>query len=188
MQNHIKKIKVKTNEDCNKPQYDKSPAPEVLDIITSEYNIERQKKASLETRAGISIAFIGTICVFLFDKINISNILALVSTTMSFLSFITIVSGLAVFVSLFSSLFYLMKTITISAYFNFETNGITKNLFKKSKIDVVVAMIFAYKDMISQHREVNRKKAENYKTSLYWLAVLFISTVIYLNIKECILL
>ena len=28
-----------------------------------------------------------------------------------------------------------MKTITISAYFNFETNGITKNLFKKSKIE-----------------------------------------------------
>ena len=69
------KVKQTENSKNNSPKIEEMPILEYLEVVKSEYNNERQKKGSFESRAGISFAFIGTLCVFLLDEIKISDII-----------------------------------------------------------------------------------------------------------------
>ena len=50
---------------------------EYLEIVKSEYETERNKKQSFENRAGLIMALLGAICIFLFEKVNLRDVIHL---------------------------------------------------------------------------------------------------------------
>ena len=176
------KVKQTENSKNNSPKIEEMPILEYLEVVKSEYNNERQKKGSFESRAGISFAFIGTLCVFLLDEIKISDIIKIFNIPMTFIDFLKITSGLLVYLSLLISMFYLIKTIRTSQHSNFETNRIDEVLLAENRTDGVAKIIFTYRDVIKQHREANEKRAKYYQISLYSIAAMLISIIFYINI------
>ena len=181
-----KKINVTNKQNVksenNTPSIEKMPILEYLEVVKSEYNNERQKKCSFESRAGISIAFTGTLCAFLLDEIKISDIIRIINIPMTFIDLLKIASGLLVYLSLLISMFYLIKTIRTSQHSNFETNRIDETLLAENKRDGITRIIFTYRDVIKQHREANEKRAKYYQVSLYSIATMLISIIFYINI------
>ena len=52
------------------PKIEETAILEYLDIVKSEYETERNKKQSFENRAGLIMALLGAICIFLFEKVG----------------------------------------------------------------------------------------------------------------------
>lgn len=52
------------------PNIDNTAIVEYLEIVRSEYETERNKKQSFENRAGLIMALLGAICIFLFENLN----------------------------------------------------------------------------------------------------------------------
>ena len=52
------------------PRIEDTAIVEYLDIVRSEYEIERAKKQSFEDRAGLVMALAGALCIFLFENYN----------------------------------------------------------------------------------------------------------------------
>ena len=52
------------------PNIDNIAIVEYLEIVRSEYETERNKKQSFENRAGLIMALLGAICIFLFENLN----------------------------------------------------------------------------------------------------------------------
>ena len=97
-QNMKKKINVTNKQNVksenNTPSIEKMPILEYLEVVKSEYNNERQKKCSFESRAGISIAFTGTLCAFLLDEIKISDIIRIINIVFDDINNIAIIDDI----------------------------------------------------------------------------------------------
>ena len=59
-----------TNVPHQMPNIDNTAIVVYLEIVRSEYETERNKKQSFENRAGLIMALLGAICIFLFEKLN----------------------------------------------------------------------------------------------------------------------
>ena len=77
----------------------------------SEYKIERDKKQSFETRAGIIMALLGATCGIFFKTIKLNNIIHLFFIPLSFIDLIKILSVLFVYGGLIFTIIMVMKTI-----------------------------------------------------------------------------
>lgn len=58
---------------------------EYFSVVTSEYQIERSKKQSFETRSGLLITLLSAICIFYFQSIKLTDIIALCNKPLTFL-------------------------------------------------------------------------------------------------------
>lgn len=155
---------------------------EYFELVKNEYEIERNKKVSFENRAGIFLALIGTIGVFLFDKVQFKEIIPLFSIPLTFCVLIKIISCFLVYLSLAFTMLYLIKTITVKQHNNFEVRNIDEVLLAENRINALTRIIFTYRDIICQHRQVNEDRAKTFKLSLYGVVIMLIATVIYISI------
>ena len=155
---------------------------EYFEVVKNEYEIERNKKVSFENRAGIFLALIGTIGVFLFDKVQIKEIIPLFSVPLTFGVLMKIISCFLVYLSLAFTMLYLIKTITVKQHNNFEVRSIDEVLLAEKRINALARIIFTYRDIIGQHRQVNEDRAKTFRLSLYGLVVMLIATVIYISL------
>jgi len=157
--------------------------PEYLDIVKSEYEIERNKKASFENRAGIILALLGAICIFLFEKVKIDEIIKLMKVSMTFIILIKIVSGFLVYGGFIFTMIMILETIIVKKHQNFEVKNINERLLAEKRIDALAKIIFTYRDIIVQHREMNEKRAKSFRRSLYGCLVTLVFTIIYISIS-----
>ena len=166
----------------NKLNVDNMAISEYFEVVKNEYEIERNKKLSFENRAGIFLALIGTIGVFLFDKVEIKTIIPLFSVPLTFVVFLKIISCFLVYLSLAYTMLYLIKTITVKQHSNFEVKNIDEVLLAENRINALARIIFTYRDIICQHRQVNEERARTFKNSLYGVVVMLIATVMYISL------
>lgn len=155
---------------------------EYFEVVKNEYEIERNKKVSFENRAGIFLALVGTLGTFLFDKVQIKGIIHLLSIPLSFGILMKIVSCFLVYLSLAFTMFYLIKTITVKQHHNFEVRNIDEVLLAENRINALARIIFTYRDIICQHRQVNENRAKTFRRSLYGVIVMLVATIIYVSL------
>lgn len=155
---------------------------EYFSVVTSEYQIERSKKQSFETRSGLLLTLLSAICIFYFQSIKFTDIISLCNKPLTFLLFIKIISGILIYLSFIFTFISIIKTLTAKKHDNFEVKGINERLLIEDRKNAMARLIFTYRDIIIQHRLSNKKRAIWYKSSLYSTFILLISTIIYLAI------
>lgn len=158
---------------------DFTAAKEYLEIVKSEYEHELIKKQSFENRAGLILAFLGAVSVYLFENIHLKSILPLLSTSLTFLTFIEIVSLLGIYFAFIFTMYKVLSTISTKLLDNFQVKNIDEDLILEERFASLCRCIFTYRDIIIQNRELNEKKACSYKQSLYGISVMFVSIIIY---------
>lgn len=155
---------------------------EYLDIVKSEYENERNKKQSFENRAGLIMALLGAICIFLFEKVQLKEIFSFMVMPLTFLDFIKIISGLAVYIGFLFTMIMIIKTIIVKQHNNLEVKSINETLLAEQRIVALCKLIFTYRDIILQHRELNEKRAKAFRKSLYGISITLISVIIYITL------
>lgn len=103
----------KDKENKTIDKIEKISAIDYLNIVQEEYKIERGKKQSFENRAGLLLAAIASISVFLFDKIKISTVFSLIKQINFFYILIKLLFSLCIYViSIFITYLIMKKFIT----------------------------------------------------------------------------
>lgn len=155
---------------------------EYLEVVKSEYENERNKKQSFENRAGLILAFLGAICIFVFEQVKISTILELMELPMNFFILVKIVSGIFVYMCFLYTMIMVIKTIVVKMHNNFEVKNIDDPLIFEERIRALLRITFSYRDIIIQHRENNEVRALTFRNSLYGVAITIVSIVTYVSI------
>lgn len=156
---------------------------EYLEIVKEEYQIERGKRQSFESRAGIIITILTALCIFMFDKIQMSNIIGLMAQEQcSFFDFLQIITGVVAYGGFMVALLYALKTITIRKYSNFNVAAIREERMAKPVIEGCIELVNSYKSIIINHRDENEKSAKYLKKSYISIFVSIIAIIIYVNI------
>lgn len=157
---------------------------EYLDVVKTEYQIERDKKQNFDTRAGLIITLLGAICIFLFEKINLKDIFSpiLTQTPLTFILLLKILSGLIVYFGFGYTVLMTIKTINIKSQHNFEVKNINESLLVEQRLVGLCKIISTYRDIILQHRELNEKRAKAFKNSIYGISVTLFSIIIYISL------
>lgn len=155
---------------------------EYLDIVKSEYETERNKKQSFENRAGLIMALLGAICIFLFEQVQLKKVFALMIDPLTFVNLLQIISGLTVYGGFLFTLIMITKTIAVKQHNNFEVKSIDETLLAEQRIIALCKVIFTYRDIIIQHRELNEKRAKTFRKSLYGMAVTLVAVIIYITV------
>lgn len=161
---------------------DYSVVKEYLDVVKSEYDIERDKKQSFENRAGIILAMLGAICIFLFEQVKFIDILELLTVDLNFVILVKILTGFFVYLAFVLTVITVVLTIVAKKHHNFEVKNIDESLVFEDKAIAFSRITFTYRDIILQHREINEKRAKNFKLSIYGMLVTLFSTLIYISI------
>lgn len=155
---------------------------EYLNTVKMEYQFERDKKQSFESRAGILLTLLGAISIFYFQTMNFHDILILCNKTLTFCVLIKIITGLTVYAAFIVALWEILQTLCVRRLHNFEVKGINEALLKEERTDAIARLIFTYKEIIVNHRESNESRSRKYRTALKAIFVLIVSTVIYVAI------
>lgn len=155
---------------------------EYLEIVRSEYETERNKKQSFENRAGLIMALLGAICIFLFEKVKLQDIVYLMTTSLTFVELTKIITGLAVYVCFAFTMAMIVFTITVKQHNNFEVKNINETLLGEQRIVALCRIILTYKSIIIQHRELNEKRASAFRKSLYGICATLVSIIIYISL------
>ena len=108
------------NEQTQAIEVSDTPIVEYLEIVKSEYENGRNKKQSFENRAGLIMALLGAICIFLFEKVQLKEVFSLMVVPLTFLDFVKIISGVAVYIGFLFTMIMIMKTIIVKQHNNFE--------------------------------------------------------------------
>lgn len=183
-------LKALENEDKPQPINEKSRLIEVndtaiveyLDIVKSEYENERNKKQSFENRAGLIMALLGAICIFLFEEVKLKEVISLMIVPLTFLDFFKVISGIAVYIGFLFTMIMIIKTIIVKQHNNFEVKSINETMLGEERIFALCKIIFTYRDIILQHRDLNEKRAKAFRKSLYGISITLASVIIYISI------
>lgn len=175
-------IKVKSHVSSVKTHESETAIDKCLDILQSEYIIERNKKISFESRAGIILALIGTFCVFLLENVEISEIFALIEMPLTFQSLVKIVSGILMYLCLLVSLGASLYILVAKKILNFEVNSMNDEFMLLQRETAMKELINAYRGIISHHRMVNNKVAIAFIVSIIGSAGMILSLIGYKSI------
>lgn len=163
------------------PRIEDTAIVEYLDIVRSEYEIERAKKQSFEDRAGLVMALAGALCIFLFEKVQLTDVSLLMMDVLTFFSFVKIITGWGVYLGFIFTMIMLIKTINVKKHSSFEVKNINDLLLGESRIVALCKIIFTYRDIILQHREMNEKRASAFRYSLYGISGTLFFVIIYIT-------
>lgn len=155
---------------------------EYFDIVKTEYDIERNKKQSFENRTGLIMALLGAVCIFLFEQVNLKDVLSLMVLPLNFLDMIKILSGLAVYVGFLFTMIMNIKTIIVKPHDNFEVKNINEELLVEQRLIALCRIVKTYRDIIIQHRKLNEERAKTLRKSLYGISITIVAVIIYITL------
>lgn len=154
-----------------------------LDVVKEEYAHERAKRQSFESRANIIMTFVGVLSVFIFEKIPLNHIFRLFNKTLTFNSFIEIISGIGLYLSLGLTIYWIIKCISIEKVGNFPIDEIDTDILAEKRLEGVVKLILTYKDIINTHRDKNNLKAINLNKSYIGSVLIVCFMLVYMTFK-----
>lgn len=153
-----------------------------FELVQNEYQNERNRKQSLETRSGIVLTIIVAMVAIILDKIPFRGILEGMTELLSFIVLLKIVSGLLIYIFLIASVFYSFKTLTTTTYVAFNIANISNKKLGNIKNFELLSIITTYRDIIKKHREINEKKAKAFTLAIEQLIFCALCVVIYINL------
>ena len=151
-------------------------------LIKNEYRLEMDRKHSIETRGNIVITLILALTAFIFQKVEVAYILILLPLPLTFLLLVKIITGFLIYFSLICSSVFGFKTIFTALYATFELSAISEQSLGNRKNKELVNIITTYRDIISENRKINDKKAKTFEYSIIFIIICLVSTFIFLNI------
>ena len=154
-----------------------------LEILQNEYNVERNKRQSFETRAGIIITLLAAICVFMFERINLIKILSQFEKPITMHLLVTDLSAIGVYMCFGLTLYYAIKTIEVKEYHNFNVSAINESFIGKPRLEGCILIIKNYRNIIIQHRQVNANSAKTLSRAFKCMIGIIICLIIYFNIN-----
>lgn len=161
---------------------DETSALDCLDVMKQEYERERSKRQSFETRAGLIITILAALCIFIFDRVNISDIIHLMTVPCSFLIFARILSGGTIYISFILSLYFVVKTVKVKEYCDLDVLAINEYFMGRPRIQGVIELTNAYRKITAQHRSVNNINAQSLQRSIFWVSIAILAIIIYINL------
>ncbi len=171
-----------TTMDNTPPVESNTAINEYLEIVRSEYEIERGKKESFENRVGIILALVGAMGVFLLEIVDMKEIISLFSVPMTFVILLEIISGLLVYIGLAYTLIWSFLAISAKKQANFEVKNINEGLLKEERMTALAKLVFTYRDIIVQHRGLNEKRARAFKHILIGCFITIFSAILYYSL------
>lgn len=165
------------------PDVDQTAMCEYLELVQSEYSIERGKKESFENRAGIIMALIGALLVFILDKLPVTDVIKLCKDPLTFVVLIKIILGFSAYITLIVALLFSFLTITTSKQENYPIDSINLSHLAETRRNALARITLKYKDIIVDHRKHNEKRAHKFTTSLVLSIISICCFIIYFIIK-----
>lgn len=165
------------------PDVDRTAMREYFELVQSEYSIERGKKESFENRAGIIMALIGVLLVFILDKLPLDEVLKLCKDQLTFVLLIRIILGFSTYITLIAALFFSFLTITTSKQENYPIDSINLSYLAENRKDALARITLKYRDIILNHRKHNEKRAHKFKISLVLSIISICCFIIFFVIK-----
>ena len=104
------------------------------------------------------------------------------TTPLTFIELAKIISGLTVYVCFAFTMVMIVLTIIVKQHNNFEVRNIDETLLGEQRLLALCKIIFTYRDIIVQHRELNEKRAKAFRKSLYGICATLISVIIYISL------
>ena len=153
-----------------------------FDLIKNEYKLEMDRKQSLETRSNIVITVTLALTAFIFQKVEVKCILVLLPLPLTFLLLVKIITGFLIYFSLICSSIFVFKTLFTASYATFELSAISEQSLGNRKNKELGNIIIAYRDIVSENRKINDKKARTFEYSSIFIIVCLVSTFIFLSI------
>lgn len=154
---------------------------ECLDIIRSEYEIERNKKQSFDNRAGLLITIIAAVCIFVLKDISLKDIGILMKAPLTFPLLVKILAGINLYLSFIITVIAVLFVICTRQYDNMEVASFNEKLYFQPKRECLTRLIIAYRDIIVQHRKINKRVAIALKIAIVGVVTIFISIAFYIN-------
>jgi hypothetical protein len=159
---------------------DETIGAECLDVVLREYEIERGKRQSFENRAGIVMAVLAALAIFVFEKIPFTGVME--QALNSPCPILKAGSCAASYVCFLFSLLYTINTLWVRHYDNFLVENIDPEMLGRDPYYGTALLIGRYKKIIKQHRENNEKVANSLMWSMIWLGITLASIVLYINL------
>lgn len=172
--------KEEIDQQFQKPKLEDTIAVRCLDILLREYEIEREKRQSFESRAGIVMVALAALCIFAFEKVPILGWEKLVMISSH--PFLKAHMCTLAYGSLIFSLLCLFNTLRIRPYQNFDSECVDESLVGKLPLEGTLYLIKVYRSIIADHQRNNKKVAWSLILSMIFLFVFLASVVIYINI------
>ena len=183
MDNEAKKERSIREKVLDEVALDKTCILDYLEIVKQEYQMERGKRQSFESRANIVITILTALFVFVFEKIKISVILKqMLVEPCTFLDIIQILSGIGVYLGFAVALVFALKTISVRRCKNFNVQTINELKMGAVRMEGLIILIEQYKEIVIGHREVNEKIAKALKLSYLCVVFTMIAIIFYINL------
>lgn len=160
------------------------PINEYYQLILNEYNNERDRKQSIETRSGLILTLIATFFAFVLEKIKFSGILSLVNQPLTFCLLITIISGFVFYVAFFTSILFSLLSLKIKTYAFYNITKINTATLMAQRIPAMGQIILDFVETIQNNRKVNDRKAIYFNRAVISLVICIISLCIYINLVK----
>ncbi|MDD7410094.1 MAG: hypothetical protein SOY60_05000 [Fusobacterium gastrosuis] len=157
---------------------------EYLELFKKEYEFERIKKQSFESRAGLILTILATLFTFLFEKLGITSdfIEIIKKDSLTILLGIKFLNIILIIVFLGFTVNYLIKIINVQSHNNYDIDSEIDYTEEYSLI--LKDLLYNHKLIINSFRSNNEKKAEYFRHSLKHLIFTFILFIIYAFLKE----
>ena len=159
------------------------PINEFYQLVQNEYNCERDRKQSIETRSGIILTVSMAFFAFVIEKVDLKFIFAKLNEPLTGFLFIEILAGLLTYISYFLSVLFSIWSLKSKIYAFYNVSNITTATLLSPRIPTFGQIILDYVDIIKTNREVNNKKVKNFNWSILCLVICIICLCIYINLK-----
>ncbi len=169
-------------EDNSKKNIDSIAINDYLEVIKKEYDNERGKKQSFETRAGFIITIVSAIYAFIMDKVKFSDIQNIIDKPLYFIGVIKIIIFIFIYLSFCYTIYASIMVIYTKEHKNFNIENITGNLLASNRLEGIVEIIRIYKEIIKDHRLKNDIRAKYLNSAFLGIAINLVLISLYINI------
>lgn len=145
---------------------------DLVDVLQNEYNIERNKKVSIETRAGVFLTLLFAIIPSYFSVfVSVVNIYR----SFTCLRCLKILLHLGFMIMCILTTLNLVSILLVKNYPNFNVDQMFDS---QGKTDINDWMCLHYKQLVSEYRKLNIENAIKLKDSTFYIMSIILITIV----------
>ena len=162
------------------PPVEETALPELLEVFFREYEAERNKKQSMESRAGLLLGFCGAYLVYLLENSQAYQLFATLTDPAlnNWPGILRQLSLLGLYVGLCLSLLFLLLVLWVKPVKSVNLDIHDKMLLDSRSL-VLQQLAIRYRGTALDFRESNESRARFLKAALSAVALTLASTAIY---------
>lgn len=156
----------------------------LLDVAIKEYDLDENRKTSIESRAGIFLAFVGSLMVLILSVLDKPEMLS--SKDIGYESAIKLINLMfyfAIVMSLLITVYYLIKSLSTRDYKTMDYSSFSRENAVYELDDVAQALMLGYQEALIHNKDQNDSKVKLFGKGIRYFAISLILIVIYYSIN-----